>query len=161
MALVSPRFEFCVHLYSSNLVAAIKHLERIQWLATMLANGLRHLPYEERLQRLVLHSLQRRRLRGDLIIPFQLYQRVYLMRTRAYFYTFDSTRPRRAPLQVTSGYEPSLEERFSFICECGQIRCYGAHYYEEKWWIRFGYKSFSISPVIFFLTVPPSFHQTF
>ncbi len=58
MALVSPSFEFCVQLYSSNLVAAIKHLERIQWLATMLANGLCHLPYEERLQRPVLHPLQ-------------------------------------------------------------------------------------------------------
>ncbi len=42
-----------------NLVAGINHLERIQRLATMLVTGIRHLPYEERLQRPGLHSLQR------------------------------------------------------------------------------------------------------
>ncbi len=35
---------------SPNLVADINHLERIQRLATRLVTGMRHLPYEERLQ---------------------------------------------------------------------------------------------------------------
>ncbi len=44
---------------SPNLVADINHLGRIQSLATRLVTDMRHLPYEER--------LQRRRLRADLI----------------------------------------------------------------------------------------------
>ncbi len=35
---------------------------------------MRHLPYEERLQRLGLHSLQRRRLRDDLITAFKIFK---------------------------------------------------------------------------------------
>ncbi len=59
--------------YSSNLVTDINHLERIQILATRLVTGMRHLPYEERLQRLGLYSLQRRRRRADLITAFKIF----------------------------------------------------------------------------------------
>ncbi len=58
---------------SPNLVADINHLERIQRLATRLVTGTRHLPYEERLQRLGLHSLQRQRLRADVITAFKIF----------------------------------------------------------------------------------------
>ncbi len=50
------------------------YLERIQRFATRLITGMRHLPYEERLQRLGLHSLQRRRLRDDLITAFKIFK---------------------------------------------------------------------------------------
>ncbi len=50
---------------STNLVADINHLERIQRLATRLVAGMRHLPYEERLQR-------RRQLRADLITALDI-----------------------------------------------------------------------------------------
>ncbi len=59
---------------SPNLVADIDHLERIQRLATRLVTGMRHLPYKERLQRLGLHSLQRLRLRADLITAFKIFK---------------------------------------------------------------------------------------
>ncbi len=65
-----PCLEYGMLACSPNLVADINHLERIQGLATRLATGTRHLPYEERLQRLGLCSLQRRRLRVDLITAF-------------------------------------------------------------------------------------------
>ncbi len=48
-----------------NLVADINHFERIQRLATRLVTGIRHLPYEER--------LQRRRLRTDLVTAFKIF----------------------------------------------------------------------------------------
>ncbi len=55
-------------------VADINHLERSQRLPTRLVTGMRYLPYEERLQRLTLHSMQRRRLRDDLITAFKIFK---------------------------------------------------------------------------------------
>ncbi len=73
-ALVCPHLEYGMPACSPNLVADINHLEQIQRLATRLVAGLRHLPYEERLQRLGLYSLQRRRLRADLITAFKIFK---------------------------------------------------------------------------------------
>ncbi len=49
------------------------HEKRNQRLATRLVPSIRHLLYEEKLQRLGLHSLQRRRLRSDLITAFKIF----------------------------------------------------------------------------------------
>ncbi len=59
---------------SSNFAADINHLERIQRLTTRLVTGMRHLPYEERPQRLGPQSLHRRRLRDDLITAFKIFK---------------------------------------------------------------------------------------
>ncbi len=66
--------EYVMSACSPNLVADLNHLERIQRLATRLVTGMCHLPYEERLQRLGLHSLQRRRLRDDLITAIKIFK---------------------------------------------------------------------------------------
>ncbi len=58
---------------SPNLVADINRLELIQRLSTELVTGVRHLPYEERLQRMDLNSLQWRRLQADLITVFKIF----------------------------------------------------------------------------------------
>ncbi len=70
-ALVRPHFEYGMPAYSPNLVADINHLERIQRLATSLVTGMRHLPYEER--------LQRRRLRADLITAFKIFTAFWIL----------------------------------------------------------------------------------
>ncbi len=69
-----PHIEHGMPASSPNLVADINHLERSQKLATRVVTGMRHLPYEERLQRLGLHSLQRRRHRADLITAIKIFK---------------------------------------------------------------------------------------
>ena len=49
----------------------INSLESVQRRMTKMIHGLRNLPYEERLRHLNLHSLERRRVRGDLIEVFK------------------------------------------------------------------------------------------
>ncbi len=71
--LVRPHLEYAAQACSPNLVADADCLEQIQWLATRFVKGFRRLPYEERLRRLGLHSLRRRRIRGDLIVVYKMF----------------------------------------------------------------------------------------
>ncbi len=73
-ALVRPHLQYGKQACSFNLVADINHIERIQRLATGWVTGMRHLHYEERLQRLGLHSLQRQRLRANLFTVFKIFK---------------------------------------------------------------------------------------
>ncbi len=68
-----PHLEYGTPACSPSLVADINNLERIKGLATRLVIGMHHLHYDERLQRLGLHSFQQRRLRADLITTFNMF----------------------------------------------------------------------------------------
>ncbi len=48
-------------------------MERTQRQATRTVKGMRKLPYEDRLRRMNIFSLERRRLRGDLILVYRIF----------------------------------------------------------------------------------------
>ncbi len=48
-------------------------MECRQRTVTRMVKGMRELPYEERFHRLIIFSLERRRLRGDLILAYNIF----------------------------------------------------------------------------------------
>ena len=64
--------EFCVQAWSPHLRKDIDMLERVQHRATKLIEGYQHFSYKERLRKTGLISLEKRRVRGDLIQTFKI-----------------------------------------------------------------------------------------
>jgi len=72
-SLVRPHLEYGSSVWHPHLKRDITAIEKIQRKGTKFIPSLRHLPYQDRLRQLHLPSLTYRRLRGDLIEVFKIF----------------------------------------------------------------------------------------
>ena len=73
---VRPLIEFAVPVWCPYLKGDINKLEKIQHRVTRLIPSLKRLPYNERLKRMGLTTLEARRKRGDLIQVFKIFNNI-------------------------------------------------------------------------------------
>ena len=70
--LIRPQLEYASVIWSPYMKKHVKKLERVQRLATRMIPQFKELPYEERLSRMELSTLEERRVRGDMITMFKI-----------------------------------------------------------------------------------------
>ncbi len=80
-----------------------------------------HLPHEERLQRLGLHSLQRRQLRADLIIAFKIFKGLLGIDPNLFFLPPARHGLRGHPFKVLQGASHRLKARVGIFGEGCEI----------------------------------------
>ncbi len=110
-----PHLEYAMEANAPALRADINQLERVQRLATRLVRGLRHVPYEERLRQFNLFSLQRRHLRADLTLAFNIFKGEVDLQPSEFFLRRDT----RAHIPITARTKPSsTQERCHLSSGC-------------------------------------------
>ena len=70
--MVRPILEYSNSVWGPVMCGDQDRIERVQRRATKMIAAFRHLPYQERLRRLCLPSLHYRRMRGDMIMVYQI-----------------------------------------------------------------------------------------
>ena len=92
--LVRPKLEYCVQAWCPYLKKDIENVERVQHRATKLIGECAGLSYTDRLDRTNLITLEKRRIRGDLIQVFKLIKGFDKIDYHKFFQLADNTRTR-------------------------------------------------------------------
>ena len=113
-ALVRPKLEYCVQAWCPYLKKDVATLERVQKRATRMILGLGKLDYNERLKQCGLISLEKRRVRGDLIQVFKMIKGIDGVDYRNYFQLSNERRTRGHSLKLVKT-RSHLELRRNFF----------------------------------------------
>ena len=122
-ALVRPHLEYAVQFWSPALRKDVERLEKVQARATKLIPNIRHISYERRLTQLNLYSLEKRRIRGQLIETFKMLKGIENIDYRNLF-TLSSNQTR------SNGWKLDLK-RFN-TTQCGTFFTYKVPTYWNK-----------------------------
>jgi len=76
-SLVKPQLEYCCPIWNPHYIKDIKLVEGVQHRATKLVWGMENLHYEERLKKLGLMHLDRRRVRSELLETLKIINGYY------------------------------------------------------------------------------------
>ena len=102
-ALVRPHLEFAVQFWSPHYKKDIAKIEGVQRRATKMVPYLRALSYEERLKKMNLFTMEKRRSRGDLIELFKILKGFDKIRVKDLF-EFDTS-------NITRGHNFKLKKK--------------------------------------------------
>ena len=93
LVLVRPLLEYCVQVWTPHLRKYINLIEGVQRRATRLVPELKHLNYQNRLEKLELTKLEERRVRGDMIQTYKFVSGKEKV-DHEIFFEMDTPRPR-------------------------------------------------------------------
>lgn len=113
-SLVRPHLEYAVQSWSPYYRKDIDEIEKVQRRATKLSPDLKDLPYEERCRLLGLTTLEKRRLRGDLIETYKILTGKENINHEVFFELRDSNTRSNTVKLIKSGHWRTLVRANTF-----------------------------------------------